>query len=537
MQKKEARIKVSRRPILPALAGLWMMLNGSLIPAVCPGAHALETKRSVQASFSFDHVAGKARELAKEPFKDPFGRIPPFLLEINYDQWRSIRYKPEHSLWRDEKLPFEVQFFHPGFYYNIPVTIHIVSPSGVTTLPFSAEMFDYGTNDFKARVPNTVGYAGFRLHYNILSKTYKDEFLVFLGASYFRAIAKGQVYGLSARGIAIDTGLPTGEEFPFFKEFWITKPGLNDKQITVYALLNSPSLTGAYRYVIKPGKETVMEVTSRLFRRNEKKLGIAPLTSMFFYGENTNARPIDDIRPEIHDSDGLQIALKSGEWLWRPLVNPSSLWVNTFQADNPVGFGMMQRDTNFDHYQDLETRPELRPSLWIQPSGDWGKGHVELIQIPTESHIHDNIVAFWQPDVPGPPAVPLTYEYTMRWAFCDQICPPTGRVTATRIGAGNSKYAKKIFIDFAGGELEALKDNDVVEGVVSVPNECRLIEQQVFKNTAEGGWRLVFQIEPANPATLVEKVLPERKQIFEIRAFLRRGQNVLTETWSYGLRL
>jgi glucans biosynthesis protein len=266
-------------------------------------------------------------------------------------------------------------------------------------------------------------------------------------------------------------------------------------------------------------------------------MGIAPLTSMIFYGENTNFRPVDDIRPEIHDSDGLQMALKSGEWLWRPLVNPSSLWVNTFQADNPVGFGLMQRDTDFDHYQDLETRPELRPSLWIQPTGDWGKGHVELIQIPTESYIHDNIVAFWQPDVLGPPAQPLTYEYTMRWAFCEQLCPPTGRVTATRIGAGNSKEAKKICIDFAGGDLETLKENDVVEGVVSVPNECRLVEQQVFKNTAAGGWRLVFQIEPSNPATLVEKVLPERKQIFEIRAFLRRGQNVLTETWSYGLRL
>lgn len=520
-----------------ALAAVWLMLHCTPFPSACPAANAPGKKAAAKTSFGLEHVVGKARELAQTPFQDPFGRIPPCLLEINYDQWRDIRYKPEQSLWRDEKLPFEVQFFHPGFYYNIPVNINIISPSGVKTLPFSTELFDYGTNDCKASVPNTVGFAGFRLHFNILTKTYKDEFLVFLGASYFRAIAKGQVYGLSARGIAIETGLPSGEEFPFFKEFWIAKPGLYDKQITVYALLDSPSLTGAYRYVIKPGKETILEVTSKLFRRKEKKLGIAALTSMFFYGENTNFRPVDDMRPEIHDSDGLQIALKSGEWLWRPLVNPSTLWVNTFQADNLLGFGLMQRDTNFDHYQDLETRPELRPSVWIQPVGDWGKGHVELIQIPTESHIHDNIVAFWQPDVLGPPNEPLAYEYTMRWAFCEQICAPTGRVTATRIAAGNSQEAKKICIDFAGGELEMLKENDVVEGVVSVPNECRLIEQQVFKNTAAGGWRFVFQIEPANPATLVEKVLPERKQIVEIRAFLRRGQHVLTETWSYGLRL
>jgi len=501
-------------------------------------AEAVENKVPATTSFGLESVVARAQELAGAPFKDPFGRIPAFLLEINYDQWRNIRYRPEKALWRDEKLPFEVQFFHPGFYYNIPVTINIISPSGAATLPFSPELFDYGTNDFKANVPSTVGFAGFRIHFNIITRTYKDEFLVFLGASYFRAIARGQVYGLSARGIAIDTGLPSGEEFPFFKEFWIVKPGYYDKQITLYALLDSPSLTGAYRYVIRPGKETAVEVTSKLFRRREiKKLGIAPVTSMFFYGENNNFRPVDDMRPEVHDSDGLQIALKSGEWLWRPLVNPSTLWTNSFQADNLMGFGLMQRDTNFDHYQDLETHPELRPSLWIQPAGDWGKGHVELIQIPTESHIHDNIVAFWQPQGMGALDEPLSYAYTMKWAFSEQIGPATGRVTATRIGAGNLRDAKKIFIDFAGGELEMLKDNDAVEGVVTVPEGCRLLEQQVFKNTVTGGWRLVFQIEPEDPATLVEKVLPERKQIFEVRAFLRRGQNVLTETWSYGLRL
>jgi glucans biosynthesis protein len=483
-------------------------------------------------------LTDRARAMAKEPFQNPLGSIPEFLLELNYDQWRDIRFKPEKSLWRVEKLPFEVQFFHPGFYYNIPVIVNIVSPSQLETVSFSSDFFDYGTNDFKSRVPDEIGFAGFRIHCNINTKTYKDEFVVFLGASYFRAIAQGQVYGLSARGVAIDTGLPSGEEFPFFKEFWIVKPGLFDKNITVYALLDSPSLTGAYRYVITPGKETAMEVNCTLFRRKEvQKLGIAPLTSMFFYGENTNIRPVDDMRPEVHDSDGLLMALKSGEWIWRPLVHSTMLLINSFQADNLAGFGLIQRDSNFDHYQDLETRSELRPSVWIKPTGDWGKGDVELIQIPTDSDIHDNIVALWKPGIAQRVEEPLSYGYTMKWAFPEKTGSPAGRVYATRMGVGNEPTMKKFFIDFGGGRLEELKADDAVEGVVTVPSGCRLVEQQVFKNSVTGGWRLVFQIQPEEPETLVEKVLPERKQIFELRAFLRRGQNVLTETWSYGFRL
>lgn len=508
-------------------------------PISCPAdSQDQKVMASPKEIFSAEKVKDRAREMAKEPFQNPFGRIPAFLLELTYDQWRDIRFKPEKSLWRVEKLPFEVQFFHPGFYYNIPVVINVISSAGVETVPFSPEVFDYGVNDFKSQLPDEIGFAGFRIHFNINTKTYKDEFVVFLGASYFRAIAKDQVYGLSARGIAIDTGLSSGEEFPFFKEFWIKKPGPLDKNIILHALLDSPSLTGAYRFVIKPGKETVMEVHCTLFRRKEvQKLGIAPLTSMFFYGENTNIRPADDVRPEVHDSDGLLIALKSGEWLWRPLVNPEVLWINSFQADNLAGFGLIQRDMNFDHYQDLETRQELRPSVWIEPAGNWGRGDLELIQIPTDSDIHDNIVALWKPEGLPPAEEPLSYGYTMQWAFSDKTCSPAGRVIATRIGMGKEPDMKKFFIDFGGGRLEKLGADDVVEGVVTVPSGCRLIEQQVFKNTVTGGWRLVFQIQPENPETLVEKVFSERKQISELRAFLRRGQDVLTETWSYGLRL
>lgn len=488
--------------------------------------------------FSMENATNKAREMAKRPFQNPFGRIPNFLLELNYDQWRDIRFKPENSLWRLEKLPFEVQFFHPGFYYNIPVIINTISASKLEIVPFSSNFFDYGANDFKSQLPDNLEFAGFRIHHHINTKTYKDEVVVFLGASYFRAVAKGQVYGLSARGIAIDTGLSSGEEFPFFKEFWIVKPGPHDINITLYALLDSPSLTGAYCYRITPGRETTMDVSCTLFLRKEvKKIGIAPLTSMFFYGENTNIRPRDDFRPEVHDSDGLQLAFKSGEFLWRPLLNPKTLWINSLRADNILGFGLIQRDLNFDHYQDSETHYESRPSVWITPKSYWGKGNVELIQIPTESDIHDNIVAMWVPERVIPAEETLSFDYTMKWHFPNQAPPPRGRVMATRTATTDDQNTRMFLIDFAGAELETIGADEGVEGVITVPSGCRLLEQHVIRNNATGQWRLVFKIQADESESLVERVLPERRQVFELRAFLRRGENVLTETWSYGDRL
>ena len=494
--------------------------------------------KPIKEVFSMKNVVNKARELASKPFQNPAGQLADFLLRITYDQWRDIRFKAENSLWRNEGLPFELQFFHPGLYYDRSVKVNVIGPSKVEVFPFSPELFDYGANDFKSKVPIDTGFAGLRVHYDINNKkNYKDEVIVFVGASYFRAVAVNMGYGMSARGLAIDTAEPSGEEFPFFKEFWLKKPGPNDTQLTVYALLDSPCATGAYCYVIHPGKETVAEVESTVFlRKPVAKLGIAPLTSMFYYGENTNARPIDDFRPEIHDSDGLQLALRSGEWLWRPLVNPSDLRVHAFQSDNPAGFGLVQRDQDFDHYQDLETRYELRPSVWISPKGEWGKGSVELIQIPSEIEIHDNIVAFWKPEACPLPLQPVSYAYTMSWHFPAQTRPPGGRVVATRTSKGKGQDMRKFIVDFEGGELEMLKDDEVVEGMITVGQGFKLVEQQVFRNRVTGGWRLVFQIQPERNETLVERVMPDKKPILELRAFLRRGYSILTETWSYGVR-
>ena len=484
-------------------------------------------------SFSFNNVCDKARQLAAQPFKEITGQIPEFLVKINYDEWRDIRFKPEFALWRKKGLPFTIEFFHPGLYYDRPVIINIVDTSGVKPVPFSRNLFDYGKNKFKDQVPANLGFAGFRLHHPLNTKKYYDEVAVFLGASYFRAVARKQNYGLSARALALDTALSSGEEFPYFKEFWIVKPVEESTRVTVYALIDSPSVTGAYAFIIKPGKETVINVKGTIFRRKDvQKFGIAPLTSMFFYGKNSSQRPVDDFRPEVHNSDGLLMSFSSGEWLWHPLVNSRSLIMNSFSAVNPSGFGLLQRERNFAAYQDLEARYENRPSVWITPREQWGRGHVELIQIPTDSELNDNIIAFWVPEKLPEAGTPISFSYTMSWQYPDKNFPPGGRVVSTYTAKGKTDEMKKFIIDFAGGGLEALPADKVLTASITVGKNAKLVEQQLLKNQVTGGWRLVFQIQPDDQIG-VDRVLQQKRQPIELRAFLKDGKNILTETWSY----
>ena len=489
--------------------------------------------------FTWPHLVEKARILATTGFKEPMPPVPQFLLDLNYDQWRQIRFKPEKSLWRDEGLPFELQFFHLGLYYNRPVRINVIDESGrAAPVAFSQDYFNYGQNVFSDPLSADLGWAGFRIHYPIKTPEYKDEVAVFLGASYFRAIGREHHYGLSARGLAVDVAVSSGEEFPYFKEFWVEKPTMLSTTITVYALLDSPGTTGAYKFVIIPGLETVVEVESVLFQRHKvQKLGIAPLTSMFFYGE-AQKHPKGDFRPEVHDSDGLEISYRSGEWLWRPLALSPKLQINGFMVgDNDLaGFGLIQRDLDFDHYQDLEARYDLRPSVWIAPRGNWGPGRVELVEIPTDKEIYDNVVAYWVPAVKPPLEEPLTYNYTMYWHAPGRYHPPAGRVVATRqTMVPNTKGTVKMVLDFEGGELQSIDSPDELEAVISSGSKNVGQDYQLIKNVVTGGWRLVFRIDPTD--SIWEDAINPDSGIIELRAFLKKGDTVLTETWSYGVKL
>jgi len=510
---------------LPAVHLVAIALGAAALAVPVPGQAAPAAHKDTGAGFGLDQVAGRAQQLAGQPFVDPRGKLPQWLLDLTYDQWRDIRFRPEQALWAKQHLPFRVQFFHPGLYYDRTVAINVVDARGVHPVGFSPSQFDYGKNDFASKIPQDLGYAGFRIHAPFKTRNYYDEVIVFVGASYFRALGKQEIFGASARGLAIDTALPSGEEFPYFREFWLVEPKPGAKSMTVLALLDSPSLTGAFRFVVQPGEETLVDVDCRIYRRKEvAQLGVAPLTSMFFYGENS-LRPAERIQPEVHDSDGLLVHSSSGEWLWRPLDNPKTLQANAFQAKDPAGFGLVQRDRNFDHYQDLETRQDLRPSIWVAPKGSWGDGSIELIEIPTRDDTNDNVVAFWVPAKLPAASEPLSFSYTIFWYGEDPARPPGGRTVATRREAGRGGDTVRFVVDFSGEKLAALPAATVLRGVVTVAEGSdagEIVNQQVVKNPVTGGWRLSFEVRP-------------KKKPLTLRAFLDQGGSALTETWTYGL--
>jgi glucans biosynthesis protein len=475
-------------------------------------------------AFSLDDVGARASSLASRPYKPPVVDMPTQLRELDYDAYRDIRFRPDKALWRAEKLPFELMFFHQGRAVPEPVRINVIEPAGERPVPFDPGLFDYGKNKLDPQTLSHLGFNGLRVHFAVNKPGYKDEVLVFQGASYFRALGKGQSYGLSARGLAVDTAAAEGEEFPRFVEFWIEKPRPNATSLTIFAMLDSRRITGAYRFVLTPGTETVMQVTARLYAREKiAKLGLAPLTSMFTFGENQPGR--DDYRPEVHDSDGLSIQLGNGEWVWRPLVNPRRLLVTSFGTTNPRGFGLMQRDRSPASYEDPEALYERRPSAWIEPIGSWGAGRVELVQIPTPDETNDNIVAFWVPQVAPTPGKPFDFGYRIRWQSAGTMPAGVGWTVQTRRGRGFARRPDgdiNYVVDFDGPALRALTPSDEIEPVIWVDANAEVRERNLFKNPVTGAWRMTVRFKRNDAARPVE-----------LRAYLKQQQTILTETWSY----
>jgi len=469
----------------------------------------------------FEQVKAKAAALGKKDYSGNKAELPPFLSDLNYDQYRDIRFRADHSLWRDQNLPFETQFFSRGSIFRDRVLFHVIEKGEQALVNFEPGMFDFGRLPVPMEVPKDLGFAGFRLHHPINTHQYFDEVAAFLGASYFRAVGRRQVYGLSARGLAVDTGLPRGEEFPVFREFWLEKPAADARQITLYALLDSPSVAGAYQFVITPGATTDIAVKLHLyFRRDVEKLGVAPLTSMFYHGKTTQHH-VDDFRPEVHDSDGLLIEAGNGEHLWRPLNNPQRLAFSNFQVKNPRGFGLLQRERAFEWYQDLEAKYERRPSAWITPVGNWGMGRVELVEIPSEGEFDDNIVTFWVPAGAVTAGSTRAFEYTL--SFGD-IEPDTLEGRAVFMGIGHGKDRKggeRLFVvDFAGGALDLLPETTVVAAEVSASGGT-LRPSVVERNPHTDGYRVFFEFTPGDAP------------LAELRCVLRSGDQVISETWTY----
>jgi len=484
--------------------------------------------RATDVPFDFEVLQFRAKTLAVKPYVQRQSKVPKALQELSYDLYRDIRFDTNRSWWRREQLPFQLQFFHPGFIYSKTVQVSEVDRGEVNLIEFTPKLFDYGKARSVGRVPSDMGFTGFRVHAALNNSNYLDELAVFQGASYFRALGQAMRYGMSARGLALNTVESSGEEFPNFEEFWVVKPQADAKDLTIYALLDSPSVTGAYRFIITPGAETVMQIRAAVYMRagaDVKVFGFAPLTSMFWYGENSKSRE-GDLRPEVHDSDGLMMERGSGEWMWRALLNPPSVRVTSFNDFNPRGFGLVQRDRNFSSYEDLEAAYHLRPSTWVEPVGAWGKGSVRLVEIPTPDETNDNIVAFWVPETLPPAGEAVELEYKLHWFLegSGGKKPPAGQVIATRIGHSKTHEPEleRFWVDFDGPFLHTRGPDVNIEAVVSVGEGAKLVHQSIQKNMFNGSWRAAFAIKPDGTGKPVE-----------LRCFLKREPHILTETWSY----
>ena len=492
---------------------------------------------SPASAFDFFDVARRAKALAGKKYDAPSSTLPKELRELKFADYQQIRFRRDKYYWPDGKSPFQLSFHHQGMAFDLPVKINEIDASGVREIKYDPADFDFGPRKPDPNQIKHLGFAGFRVLYPINDPAKRDdEIASFLGASYFRVIGKGQVYGVSARALSVDTAAPSGEEFPRFREFWIARPANGDRHIVIFALLDSPRATGAYRFTITPGKDTTVEVRSRVYLRAPvATLGIASMSSMFLFGANQPSATVN-YRPQLHDSDGLAFHAGNGEWLWRPLNNPRRLATSVFEVENPRGFGLEQRERDFAQFQDLDDRYDLRPTLWIEPQGNWGKGKIELVELPTSDETNDNITAFWVPAEQPKPGRALDLSYTMHLTrdegqFAD---PKLARVLQTLRSQGETRGADQIrhadgtiayVVDFSAPQPAKPKDPPVAVSLnFSTGGNADVVENSLRRNTVTGGWRATIRIKVKDPTKAVE-----------MRANLVNGQTPVSETWSYQL--
>lgn len=475
--------------------------------------------------FDFERLRQQAQQRASQPYQPPALRPPELLERIDYDVHEAIHYRPEAALWAQGDGPWPVQFFHLARLFREPVKMHVVRAGMAREIVYSPRLFSYGPNaQFAAALPDDLGFAGFRL---MDRDPRQQDWLCFLGASYFRSNGELGQYGLSARGVAIDTGLPDAEEFPRFTQFWL-EAGAEPDSLLIYALLDGPRLSGAYRVTVGRSQAVVMTIEAALFTRAAiQRLGIAPLTSMYWFGEADNHLQVWDWRPEVHDSDGLALWTGNGERIWRPLVDPPSLQTQTFADRDPKGFGLCQRDRSFDHYQDPQIAYQRRPSLWVEPLEPWGAGAVQLVEIPTRSEFLDNIVAYWVPQEPVAAGAALHFQYRLHWVADEPYLPALGRVVAVRLGwedpleaRPNAPRQGALVVDFGGGPLESLSQDAAVRLMASI-KPGRLLGSRVVSVTETRQWRAMCYLELAGP------------EPGELQVRLQLGDHPLTETCVY----
>lgn len=499
-----------------ALAGGAIAARGQGTPAPADAAPA-----APPAPFGFEEVARLAADLARADYAPLQEKLEPPFADLTYDAFRAIRFRHEADPWRAVSR-FGLDLLPPGMLFNVPVRINLIENGVPRNLPFDPSVFDFDPALFPAdaakAAPGGMGWSGFRLRTVLNRPGVLDEMAVFQGASYFRVIGRGNLYGLSARGLAIGTGSATGEEFPAFREFWIAVPDANSESVTVLALLDSPSVAGAYEFLLTPGDDTVVDSRLALFPRREiSEAGIAPLTSMFWFGPGDRGT-IDDYRPAVHDSNGLQMVTGAGEHLWRALSNPAALQISAFSDRDPRGFGLMQRDRRFSSFEDAEARYQFRPSAWIAPRGGWGQGSVVLVEIPVDSEFNDNIVSFWKPAQPLAAGVRHDFAYRMATGTSPGPSTAIAQVVQTRSGRSvNGRNARSFLIDYDLGPF------------VDQPDPTA----QVTTSAGTIGHAYVVRLPDAGVMRLGFEFDPDRAEMAELTARLNTADVRMSETWLY----
>ena len=484
--------------------------------------------RGPAVPFSPGDVAAQARALAAQPYAPP-PTAPPEWGELSYDQYNAFLFDDRSALWFGEQdTDFEVKLRSPGLYFDQAIALHVVEDGTAQPLIYDSKVFT--RTDQVPPLPESpdLGFTGFQLKHPINRPWQMEEFAVFQGASYFRAIGRDQLYGLSARGLALRTADERGEEFPFFRAFWLERPGRHARAVTVHALLDSQSVAGAYRFVIEPGETTIMEVEAELFPRTPlDHVGVAPQTSMFLF-DGTNHDRFDDFRPAVHDSDGLLVVNGAGEHLWRKLANPKALQVSSFVDENPRGFGLMQRKREADDFADLEAKYHIRPSMWVEPLSDWGRGAVTLVEIPADKEIYDNVVAYWRPREPLAPvsdAPGHRYAYRLHWGAEPDVARSKASVTTTYLGGqpfAEREGGRHVAIAFEPHHLILPKleemDVHVSSDVLGADDLGRPV---LARDPDTGGVRLDFIFYPGDRTSV------------ELRAQLLQDGRAASEVWLY----
>ena len=481
-------------------------------------------------NFSFDELKAIARRKVKEAYVGPPRPAPEIVRAIDYDAWGKITFDTNHALFADTRYP--VTFFHLGKYFQKSVMMHAVENGNAREIIAEPADFNMPENSIARQLPKGTGFAGFRIQEprDGTLDWRKNDWISFLGGCYFRAIGELRQYGLSARGVALDTVVyGKQEEFPDFTRIYIEKPDAHAKSMTVYALLEGASLTGAYKFVLTRGKGVVMDIDAALYlRKDVSRFGLSPLTSMFWFSETVKPTATD-WRPEVHDSDGLAMWTGTGEHIWRPLNNPPHIQASAFKDENPKGFGLLQRDRVFDHYLD-GVNYDRRPSLWVEPRGNWGKGAVQLIEIPTGDEIEDNILAVWVPETPAAAGSEFNLAYKLHWLADEPYPTPLARCVATRLGNGGQpgqprpKGVRKFMVEFLGGPLVSLpfgvKPDMVLQTSRGAIGDYKMIE--AVPDGVKGHWRVQFDL------TGVQGTDP-----VDLHMYLTVNGAVATETWMF----